>query len=79
MGAEAHEIPVVPDSGEGLEVGGFILCFAFGAPEGDRLAREGFHADQIARFAVQDGHARGVVGLDGHAEAADLDLALVDG
>ena len=70
---------MVPDAGEGLEVGGAVFCGAGGAVEGDGLAGEGEHAYEIAGRAVEDACSERVVGLDCHAEAGDLDLALVDG
>jgi hypothetical protein len=70
---------MVPNSWEGFEIRRSVFCLAFRAIEGDGLTGKGFGADEIARFAVENGTARGVVGVDGHAETADLDLPAVDG
>lgn len=70
---------MVPDAREGLEIAALVLGRAVGAEEADGLAREGFHADQVAGGAVRDARPGLVVRADGHAEACDLDLALIDG
>jgi hypothetical protein len=97
-GVEAHEVAVVPDAREALEVAAGVLGIVVAdgeecgvgagrggelgvglGPEADGLGGEGFSADEVAGLAGGDGMAVVVDGADGHAEAIDLDLALVDG
>nr|POF13725.1 peroxisomal membrane protein 2 [Quercus suber] len=75
----AHEVAVVPDAGEAVEVRRAVLGVAGGAPEAHRLAGEGPRAHQVARLAA-GGHvrARVVPRRHRHPEPQRLDLARVD-
>ena len=63
-----------------VEVATAVLVLAFGAPETYRLAGKRSRADEIASFA-RGGYVSACVvpGRDSHAQAADLDLARMDG
>ena len=81
-----HKVAVVPHArAEALKVGGLVLVVASWAEEGERLAREGLEADEVA-FGTHgvDGERVGGVGGrvdhgDGHSQAGALDFARAHG
>jgi hypothetical protein len=70
---------MMPNPLKSLKIGALILRLATRAIESYGLARERFHTHEITGFAVQNWSSGRVIGADCHAEAGDLDLALVDG
>ena len=76
---KAHLLPMMPNSLKGLEIGTLVLRLATRAIERHGLARERFHTHEITGFAIQNGRSGRIIGAYCHAEAGDLDLALIDG